>query len=330
MLKLEYKKIPEDVLEYMEESIRSDVDYYDKAICKIKEILPSDEIHILNSANSCIFTVVEALDDPIVVVNQGGWNGFNRSADILNKEIREIQTDDGIINIEILSKYIEENDISSIYITSLAGYTAPQPIQEIYKLCHLHDITVVVDISGSLGNKELSNTNYADIQVSSTGSPKIINIENGGFINNITQKVKLNKHLLKTFKADKITCAGIYKNIENAEKILQKTIKANMYLKNKLSEELKDDKIHNIIHENKEGINIIITEESKKKAKNLSFKIRQQIEIDKNKSIITTGPNYNRLKKPCVCIEIKNINENYLTKENIDKLNDIIINSINN
>lgn len=328
MLKIEYKKIPEHTVNFMKRVVGSKHDYYNDAVNKMKTELSSPEVHILNSANSCIFTIVEALPEPILIPNEGGWNGLQKSAKILNKEVREIDTDDGIINIERLSEYIESNDIGSLYITSLAGYTAEQPIKEIFELCNLHEIIFILDISGSVGNTKLPNRKYADIEVSSTGSPKIINIENGGFILNITQKIKLNKHLLKTFKADNITCAGIYENLDYAPKILEKTMNTNMYLKEKLVKELEEDKTHNIIHENSNGLNTIITEESKSKAKKLSYNIRKQLGVTNNKSIITTGPNYNRLKRPCVCIEIKNIDEKSLNKENMDKLIEIILQAI--
>lgn len=327
MLQLKYKEIPEHTRNFMKKAIDSDYDYYDYAVNKIKELFPSQEVHILNSANSCIFTITEALPEPILVPDEGGWNGLQRSAKILNKQVQEISTSNGIINTENLSKYFENNDVGSLYITSLSAYTAEQPVKEIYELCNLYDVIFILDISGSMGDEKLSNTEYADIQVSSTGSPKIVNIENGGFINNITQKIKLNNHLLKTFKADNITCAGIYENIDYAEQIYNKTLKANTYLKKQLINKLKDDKIHHIIHENEYGLNVIITAESKSKAKKLSYNIRTQLSITKNKSIITTGPNYNRLKQPCICIETKNLDPSSLTIDNMDKLVEIIINA---
>ncbi|WP_455645202.1 DegT/DnrJ/EryC1/StrS family aminotransferase [Methanosphaera sp.] len=329
MLKLEYKKISTQTSNAMKKAVDSNKDYYNEAVDTIKELLPSNEIHILNSANSAIFTIVEALPEPIIIPDEGGWNGLQRSAKILNKKTMEITTEDGLINLKELDDYFNKNDVGSLYITSLVGYTKEQPLKEIFELCNLHEVILIVDISGSIGDDMLSNTKYADIQVSSTGSPKIVNVENGGFINNITQKIKFNNHLLKTFKVDNITCAGIIEEIPNAKINLEKTINATQYLKNKLIQELESDEKHEIIHKDGRGINIIISEESKSKAKQLSFKIREKIEISNNKSIITTGPNYNRLKRPCVCIELKNLDINSLSKENLDKLNDIIITAIN-
>lgn len=325
MLKLEYKKISDDTKKIMKEAVDSSQDFYVDAVESIQDIHPSVRTHILNSANSCLFTVAEALPEPILTVDMGGWNGFKKSCDLLGKKYLEIPTDKGMINLEVLDDYIERYDIKSIYITSLIAYTAIHPVDEIYELCNLHDVVLILDISGSVGCNEVNN--YCDVQVASTGSPKIVNCENGGFINNLTEKITLDNHLLKSFKADNITCAAITNEIRKSPEILKKTIEANTYLKKNLSKKLMDD-THKIVYENSPGINTIITTESKKKAKELAYKIKQELEIPDNKSIITTGSNYNRLKIPSVNIEVKNIDVDYLTEENMDKLVEIIVEKI--
>ena len=106
----------------------------------------------------------------------------------------------------------------------------------------------------------------------------------------------------------------------------EKTIEINNYLKKKLLEKLSDDEIHNVIHPYSLGINTIITAESKSKAKKLAYDIRQRLEVNGN--IITTGPNYNRIKKPCIIIEVKNLDVESLTYTDMDYLCDIIIEEI--
>lgn len=321
---LEFKKISEDTLEVMEDAIGSNKDYYPIATENINNLLGGKNIHILNSANSCLLVIAEKIEEPVLVVDQGGWKGFIKSCEIFDKKIEYITTDDGLINIEILNKYFEEHDIKTFYITSLSGYTAKQPLKEIQEVCDIHNVLLIVDISGSVGDGELNK--YGDIQVSSTGSPKIVNVENGGFINDVTGKLELNKYLLKTLKADNITCAAISNEIEKAVEIEEKTIWANRYLKNILFERLSADEIHNIIHPHSLGLNTMITVQSKSKAKKLAYNIRQRLEINGN--IITTGPNYNRIKKASIIIEVKNLDVESLTKENMDYLGDIIIEEI--
>lgn len=321
---LEFKKISDDTLEVMKCAIASDKNYYLLSIEKIHDLLGGNNTYVLNSANSCLLVIAESISDPILVADQGGWNGFIKSCEIFDKKIEYIQTDDGLINIENLDAYFNEHDIKTLYITSLAGYTAKQPLNEIQELCDIHEVLLIVDISGSVGDEELNK--YGDLQVSSTGSPKIVNVENGGFINDKTGKVTLNKHLLKTLKADKITCAAISNEITKAIEIEEKTIEINHYLKNKLLKKLSDDAIHNVVHPDSLGINTIITAESKSKAKKLAYNIRQRLETDGN--VITTGPNYNRIKKPSINIEVKNLDVKSLTEENMDYLCDVVIEEI--
>lgn len=212
-------------------------------------------------------------------------------------------------------------------MTSFAGYHALQPVEEIYRICNIHQTILVLDISPSIGYNDINQ--YCDVQIASTGSPKIVNVENGGFINDITGTLDLNTHLLKTFKADKLTCAAIAQEIPNAPQTIKQTIKANTYLKEKLCEKLTYPHYY-VINPKSIGLNTIIKAESKKKAKTISYNIRKHIKITPNKSIITTGPNYNRIKTATVNIETKNIYTADLTKEKLDKLIKIIVNTVNN
>lgn len=323
---LEFKKISDDTLEVMKKSVGSNDDYYLQATSKIKGLLGGMNTYILNSANSCLLVIAEKIEEPVLVADQGGWNGFIKSCEIFNKKVEYIETDDGLLNIEKLDEYLNTSHVKSLYITSLAGYTARQPLKEIQELCNIHEVLLIVDISGSVGDKKLNK--YGDIQVSSTGSPKIINIENGGFINDVTGKLELNKHLLKSLKADNITCSAIANEIDKATTIEEKTMEANQYLKSKLIKHLADDEIHNIVHPDSSGLNIIITTESKSKAKRLAYNIKQKLNM--KRSIISVGPNYNRIKRACIIIETKNLDIDSLTEENMDYLYDIIVEEIGN
>lgn len=315
---LEFKKISEDTAAAMKEAVNSDADYYSMTVNCINNLIPSDEVHVLNSANSCLITLAECICEPILVCDMGGWNGFIRSCDVFGKSVEYLDTDDGVVNIEILKEYLEKNAVSTLYITSFAGYSAPQPLKDIQELCDVHNVLLIVDISGSVGDREVIQ--YGDILVSSTGSPKIVNIENGGFICKRTDKIELNKHLLKSLRADNITCAGISNEMVKARDILEKTIEMNKYLKDKLKE-----KNLEVIHPDSYGLNTIIIAESKSNAKKIAYNIRQQMKIDGN--IITTGPNYNRIKKACIILETKNLNIESVTYEDMDNICDIIIRS---
>lgn len=315
---LEFKKISDDTASFMKEAVGSDVDYYERAVDSINVLIPSSNIHVLNSANSCIIALCKSIPEPVLVCDQGGWNGFVRSCELFDKVVEYITTDDGLINIEVLDDYLNSHDVKSLYITSLAGYTAVQPLMKIHDLCRLHDVLLIVDVSGTVGDERFSDV--GDVQIASTGSPKIVNIENGGFICDITGKITLNKHMLKSMRADNVTCAGITNEITKSTQILEKTIRMNRYLKDKLKEHV------TVIHPEYYALNTIVPVQSKGKAKKIAYAIRQEVNMDGN--IISVGPSYNRVKKPCIIIEIKNLNINVLEKEDLDYLADIVINEL--
>ena len=160
-------------------------------------------------------------------------------------------------------------------------------------------------------NKDVSilgNGKYADIIVASTGSPKIINVGNGGFIStdnpDVLEKTRI---LQKIVKINKITASGVCVELENIDKKLNTTINACNYLKNNL-----DD----VIHANKRGLNVIIKDA---KPKDFSWNLKKELETDK-KGFITKCPNYNRIKEKAVTIEIKNLDYNCLKREYLDKI----------
>ena len=315
-LVLEFRKIDDDTREVMRGAVDGAIDYYGVCVDSVGEVLGCGSTSILNSADSCLLVVAEAISGAVLVPDMGAWNGFVKACEVFDKNVEYAPTDDGLIIIEKLEDYLEDDNVNSLYITSLAGYTATQPLTDIKKLCDIHDVLLILDISGSVGDEEVYD--YGDIQIFSTGSPKIVNIENGGIIHDKTGRIQLNKHLLKTMKADNITCAGISHEIGKAKTTYTKTVEANKYLKNKLREKLKDNKEYNVIHPEHYGLNTIISTPSKSKAKKLAYNIRQKLEMNGN--IITTGPNYNRIKKASIVLETKNLQTTSLTKENMNDI----------
>ena len=95
----------------------------------------------------------------------------------------------------------DENNKSALFLTSFAAYTAEQDLKAICDFAHKNNILVVEDASGAIGDYEnrLANGNYSDIIIGSTGSPKIVNVEDGGFITTNDDKLfEKSKLLLKT------------------------------------------------------------------------------------------------------------------------------------
>lgn len=275
---------------------------------------------IVNSGNSAIFVAMNAIEGPIIIPDQGAWHGFKQIAKFLNKEILTIKTDLGIINQEKLDEFLEKNpsinnnETSAIFLTSFAGYTAEQPIKEISNWSRKNDITLVEDASGGICDfeKKLANGKYSDIIIVSTSSPKVINVNDGGFITTNNKEIfEKSKLLLKVCKSNNITKKAIHTEIDFAENNLKKTIQATSYIKNNLD---------NVIHQDKRGTNVILASD---KHHELSKNLKEEFDLG-GRTFITKCPNYNRIKQKGIAVEIKNLDTKSLEKENLDEIIRII------
>lgn len=276
---------------------------------KINEITGHEYAKTVNSGNSAILAAMSSFRGKILIPDQGGWTGFKNSAEFLGLETVEVPTELGIINPEILEDTINKHKPDALFLTSFAGYIAEQPVKELFEVCNDKNVILVEDASGGIGDKKLGNGDHAHIIVASTGSPKIVNVGSGGFIStNDNEIFKKSKAILKTLKADPITCAGISEEIKNARLVLSKTIEACDIIKKEFK---------SAIHADKRGITVALKTDDPKKT---GYILRQKLKAD-GRSIITVCPRYERVMIDAVCLEIKNLDVKCL--EN-DTLNEII------
>jgi hypothetical protein len=287
----------------------------------VKKFTQHKHAKIVNSGNSSILSVMSTFKDKIMITDQGGWIGFKKMAKFLGIEIIILPTNLGLVELNVLVDFIEKYNPEALFITSFAGYMAEQPLSEIYKVCDSMGIVMVEDASGGIGDDRgnLGNGKNAHIILASTGSPKTVNVGNGGFISTNNNEIfDSAKNILNVVKADPITCAGIASEIEYAPYILSKNIAACNYLKSEISH------FNEILYENKPGLNITIPY---KNPKNLGYRLRKRFNVHGG-GIITVCPNYNRVKLNSVCIEIKNLDIKCLTHTNLDNIVEIIKNEI--
>ena len=302
-------------------------DYHSLAEDKLANITNHKYAKLVNSGNSAILSAMNAIDGAILIPDQGGWNGFKQIANFLNKDLITIKTNQGLIDLDFLNESLissseenridldDENNKSALFLTSFAAYTAEQDMKSISNFAHKNNMIVVEDASGAITDSEhkLANGNYSDIIIASTGSPKIVNVEDGGFItsndNNVFDKSKL---ILKTNKASNITACGINTELDFANDTLNKTIDACSNLK----ENIENKTNFEVFHRDKRGINVILKTED---SKSLSYKLRQEFVLDSH-GMITKCPNYNRLKEKAVALEIKNLSIDCLTQDNLDNI----------
>lgn len=281
---------------------------------KILKLTKHNEIKILNSGNSSILLAMSNIKGNIIIPNQGAWHGFKQAAKLLNKEIITLPTEKGIIKKEHFED-LEYAENSALFLTSFAGYTAEQNMQKISKYCKQENIRLVEDVSGSISDPEnkLSNGKYSDIIVCSTGSPKMINAEYGGFITTkIPDFFNESNYLINTLKSNPETILKINTELDYVEDNFIQTVNACNYIKKELEDY--------VIHSDKRGVNVIF----KTKDKNIFKRLKDKLIIDNGKSIITRCPNYNRLKIKGFALEIKNLDIGSLNKSNLDEIINII------
>jgi hypothetical protein len=266
---------------------------------------------ILNSGNSAIFTVMSNFQGKIMVPDQGGWSGTIKIAEYLGLEIIYLPTDEGLINPNLLDDILIKKTPKALFLTSFAGYTAEQPLKETYNVCDEEGVVLVEDASGALGDEtsRLANGKHSHIILASTGSPKIVNVGNGGFISTDLEEVL--ETPLKFLQADHVTCAGISQEIKNAPSLLSKTISSCSYLKEKLED---------VFHEDRRGVNVICKADNPKK---LATELRAALKV-RNGGMISKCPRYDRILEDAVALEIKNLDIRCLTRENLDRMIELV------
>lgn len=276
-----------------------------------------ENVRILNSGNSAIMAVMSTFKRRIMLPDQGAWSGFKKMAEFFGIETVPIPTNYGLVEIEVLEENIEEHRPEAIFLTSFAGYTAEQPLKDVYKVCEDNGVILVEDASGGIGDPtgKLGNGKHAHVILASTGSPKTVNIGNGGILStNVSEIFDSASYIMKILKADPVTCAGIASEIKNATQIFEKTSMACMKLKSDIL------KFRDVIHPDKRGLNIIIPDDNQKI---FGRQLRQKLTVNGG-GIITVCPNYNRIKAKAICLEIKNLDVSCLTTHNIGEILNII------
>ena len=301
-------------MDIMSEVAKGNVDknFEESCIAKIRDLTTKEHVKMTSSGNNSIFIALSAITGDIIIPDQGGWHGFKQIAKFLDRNIVTLKTDAGLINTDYLDE-LEISEGSALIFTSFAGYTAEQDIRSIVSYCKDNSITTIEDASAGIGDSENRLGCRSDIILASTGSPKIINVGSGGFIatndDDVFKRTSLPQKLSKTTE---IICSGIDNEIDNVSKNLELSLNATKHVKKH---------IPNTLHEDKRGINVIIPHEN---SKSICWDLKKTLTTDKS-GIITTCPNYNRVKQKAICIEIKNLDYACLEKENLN----IIIDEVN-
>ncbi len=310
-----FKSPSRKTLEVMSEVAKGngDKDFEEICIGKIQSLTHKDNVRMTSSGNNSIFIALSSVEGDIIVPDEGAWHGFRQIAKFLNKNLITVKTDDGLIDTDYLDN-LEISDDSALIFTSFAAYTAEQDVKAINRYCRNNGILTIEDASAGVGDREGRLGCKSDIILASTGSPKIINVGSGGFVacdeDEIFKKTSLPQKLSKTTN---VVCSGIDSELDNVSEKLELSLNATEHIKKHIPDTL---------HASKRGLNVIIPHEN---AKSICWNLKKTLTTDKS-GMITTCPNYNRVKQRAICVEIKNLDYSCLKKENLEK----IIEEVNN
>nr|WP_319373235.1 DegT/DnrJ/EryC1/StrS family aminotransferase [uncultured Methanobacterium sp.] len=285
----------------------------------IKKTTGHEHARVLGSGNTTIMAAMSTMKGPVMIPDQGGWSGFKKIAEFYGLELVYLSTKMGVINLETLKEQVKLKSPESLFITSFAGYMAEQPVKGIYDICEDNGVILVEDASGSVGDpqKRLACGDHSHVLLASTGSPKMVNVGNGGFIStNDPEMFNKMGFILKALQGSPVTCAGLVEEIKRAPGNLVKTIKACEFTKKE---------IESALHPEKRGINIAIPHDEPKSVARL---LRNKLKVNGG-GMITTCPRYDRINQPAICLEVKNLDIHCLKKENLRIIAEIVNNTLN-
>lgn len=275
------------------------------------------EITILPSGNSAIHIASEVIsklhkNSKTLIPDMGGWKGFETYSKLSGLNVEKLETDLGIINLEKLNEKLKDKEIKSIFLTSLSGYLAEQPLKQIKKICDENEVIFIEDLSGKIGG----DSGYGDIILCSTGSPKIINCEYGGFLGiskEINEKMKESgikediKNLMKTYKMP-----NIYGSLKEEAVLSRKTYKKCVNFSEKIKKEME-----NAYFKELEGISVFVECQNPKE---IVKNVEKNVKLDNGKSIFTICPLYERILRNGFVIEIKKMDIHKMDYNDIDQI----------
>ncbi len=221
----------------------------------------------------------------ILVQDQGGWLRYLDYPQKYGFVVDKLKTDDGVVLLEDLKAKSKEAD--AIVYEDPAGYIAEQPIKEIYKICSANDCKVVLDVTGSIGWRDKPGQ-YADFLLCSFGADKPVNLGYGGFISGHENYQGMVEDFEKARERELISR-------------LQELKSRQLFLHN-MSRQIKNDlKEFEVIHPEKEGINVMVAFSSvEERQKIIDYCNSKNLEY-------TLCPRYIRVLRDGISIEVKRL-----------------------
>jgi len=286
---------------------------------EILKLTHHEKAYFFSSCGSAIFASLYGVKK-LFLPDQGVWKGVLKIAELLKIETIKIPTTLGLISAEDIEKVIkkENNDNAAFFVSSFAGYVAEQDIKALSEICREKNVLLIEDASGAIGDKNLASGEYSDIIVCSTGTPKIINLNSGGFLTTSHTKIRENAEKFeKLFKIYPFLYPAIAEEAKSAGKAVEKLIESSFIIKRN---------VENAIFKELRGVCAGILLENPndfaKKAGELGMK------TEKGKTLLTLCPRYDRFLKNGAVIELKKLDVSERSRKDTERII-YIINSNN-
>jgi len=219
----------------------------------------------------------------VLMQDQGGWLTYKSSSKKEKLEPVELGTHYGMLRYTKLKDYSD----CVLLMNSMPGYHALQNMKLFEKVCKEQKIFLINDVTGSIGTAQAEK---GDMIFGSFGDDKPINLGHGGFI--ATDNYEHYKFLEKNNPEYNIDYDTLLKRLNN----LNRRLNYYKLIRDKVLDDLKD---YEIIHRNKQGINVIIRYYTEKERERLiNYCNNEKLEY-------TICPRAIRVKERAICIEIK-------------------------
>lgn len=260
-------------------------------ISKLQELTGNKYIQLTDRGNKSLLIALtlakEFLDkERVLIQDQGGWITYRQYPKKLGLEIIELKTDHGLIDMTDFEDKANANSV--LLINSTPGYAVVEDMQKIQAACKRKKCLLINDVSGSIGTE---NAKIGDIVFGSFGKWKPISLGYGGFV------ATNNDKYYEEFEASYFDENKYDDLIEKIDGLAERL----KMLKEKRKTILEDLSSFNIVHKDKEGINVII--------KFNDDEVKQRI-IDyckENKLEFTECPRYIRVNDNAISIEVKRL-----------------------
>ena len=261
-----------------------------RILARLKELTGKQHIQLTERGNHAIniaLTLAKELEKSTVLIpDQGGWLYYKKAPKKAGLEIKEVKTNQGLIDLEDLESKADENSI--LLTCSMQGYFAIDNIEEIFKICGQKNCLLINDVSGSIGTDAAK---IGHLLIGSFGKWKPLNLDYGGFI--ATDDSKFYEDFEPSY-FDETRYDDLLNKFEELPSRLSKFNETRKQI-------LEDLESFKIVHKDKHGINVIITYNDEE--------VKQRI-IDyckENKIEHTICPRYIRVNEDAVSIEVKRL-----------------------